>query len=92
MNGGDIKIYVVMLHMADGEMPRKVCYTGQGDGLSLQRETVNCWYLESPPHGLPERYRKTDEYKLLNNKHAVYIFGRDSTRLVTEWNTAISVS
>lgn len=81
-----------MLHTTDGATPQRVCYAGQGRGFPVHHESANCWYLDSPPHGLPERYRKADEYRLLNNKHGIYIFGTDSFRLVAEWNKATSAS
>ena len=87
-----VELYVVMLFMADSTAPQRVCRTGQGNGLLIHRETVNCWYLKEPPHGLPERYRKVDEYRLISNKYAIYIFGQDRFRLVAEWNKATSAT
>lgn len=81
-----MELYLIMLHMADGAAPRRHSFAADGSGLAVCRETPNCWYLSSPPPGLPERYRKLDEYTLLNNKNAIYMFGRDSFRLVNEWN------
>ena len=78
--------YVIMLHVAEGATPKQVCYLGEGNGISILRETPNCWYLNATPHGLPERYRKSEEYKLLNNRFGIYMFGRDSAELVEEWN------
>ena len=84
------ELYVIMLYIAEGSTPQRICYTGEGSGISILRETPNCWYLSCPPHGLPVRYRKTEEYKLLSNKFGIYMFGRDSTELTVVWNTSTS--
>lgn len=85
------RLYVIMLHTADGSTPQRVCYIDESSGIPVLRETMNCWYIAGPPHGLPERFRKAEEYKLLNNKFGIYIFGRDSVKLAKEWNSSTSV-
>lgn len=85
------ELYVIMLHIAEGATPQRICYTGKGGGIPILRETPNCWYVERPPHGLPERFRKAEEYKLLNNRFGIYMFGRDSKALAKMWNESTSV-
>lgn len=84
------QLYIIMLHTAEGAVPRRIAYTETDCGFDILRETSNCWYLDDPPHGLPERYRKADEYILGNNKFGIYIFGRDSQKVIEEWNKATS--
>ena len=60
----------------------------RADGFPVVRESLNCWVLESFPEGMPTRYRKADEYRVLNNESGIYMFGRDPDRLVREWNSA----
>lgn len=59
----------------------------QADGFSVVRETGHCWYLEDYPEGLPKQYRKAEEYQLISNSKGIYMFGRDSERLIREWNS-----
>ena len=84
------ELYVIMLHIAEGSTLKRVCYVGESSGIPILRETPNCWYVNSPPHGLPERYRKTEEYKLLNNRFGIYMFGRDGVKLTEAWNKSTS--
>ena len=60
-----------------------------GDGFPLTRETGNCWYVEQAPDGLPTRYRKADEYKLIGNGEGLYMFGSDSHLLLDRWAEAV---
>ena len=85
------ELCVIMLHIAEGATPQRVCYAGKGGGILILRETPNCWYVESLPHGLPERFRKAEEYKLLGNRFGIYMFGRDSKALARVWNESTSV-
>lgn len=85
------ELYIIMLHIAEGATPQRVCYIGDGGGISILRETPNCWYVSNPPHGLPERFRKSEDYKLVNNKFGMYMFGRDSVKLAETWNGFTSV-
>lgn len=48
-------------------------------------------YVSEPPRGLPERYRKTEEYKLQSNQYGIYMYGTDNKRLALEWNNATAV-
>lgn len=83
-----MELFIIMLFTAEGAVPQRVCYTGRENGFAVLRETPNCWYLDDPPKGMPERYRKADEYLLQNNKFGIYIFGRDRFKLIDEWNHA----
>ncbi len=58
------------------------------DGFAVVKETSNCWFLDEYPGGMPRQYRKTEEYKLVNNKNGIYMFGRDAEKLIKEWNKA----
>ena len=60
----------------------------EGGGFTVTKETGNCWFLETYPDGMPRQYRKADEYRVVNNRNGIYMFGRDSEKLVEEWNKA----
>ena len=85
------ELHVIMLHIAERATPQRVCCTGKGGGIPILRETPNCWYVESPSHGLPERFRKAEEYKLPGNRFGVYMFAGDSKTLAKMWNESTSV-
>lgn len=86
------ELYVITLHIADGATPKRICFTGKNKGVPILRETPNCWYVSEQPHGLRERYRKAEEYKLLNNRFGIYMYGTDNDMLIKEWNNSTSVS
>ena len=85
------ELYVIMLRTAEGAEPQRVCCIDEGGGGPLLRETPNCWYVSDPPQGLPERFRKSEEYKLLNNRFGIYMFVRDSMELEVSCNVSTSV-
>ena len=59
------------------------------DGFEVTNETRHRWAIDNPPAGMPKVYRKTDEYRVMNNGSGIYMFGRDPERLVDAWNTAV---
>jgi len=90
-----MKLYVVTLSIGKNETPLVKTYTGRigtsiihysGEGFDVKKETANCWYLNDLPYGLPERYRKADEYTLISNNKCVYMFGQDESILIEKWN------
>ena len=90
-----MKLYIVLLSTGSNEIPQVKSYTGQadagishysGEGFDVIKETENCWYLGNLPHGLPERYRKADEYKMISNGRGIYMFGEHAGLLIEKWN------
>lgn len=61
----------------------------RSDGFQVSRETSNCWFLDHFPEGMPKQYRKADEYRVINNSSGIYMFGRDSEKLMEEWNRVV---
>ncbi|MBQ9360681.1 MAG: hypothetical protein IJT96_06565 [Lachnospiraceae bacterium] len=83
-----------MLKTESGNIPALEAYIdrkGGHDGFDISYETKNCQYIENPPSGLPTRYRKTEDYKLISNKTGVYMFGNDASQLMTAWNEVMCV-
>ncbi|MBR1855253.1 MAG: hypothetical protein IJ794_19280 [Lachnospiraceae bacterium] len=95
-----MKLYIIFFSTVHGDAPQIYSYTGKadgqvasnpGEGLDIVRNTTNCWYIGDIPKGLPERYRKSEEYKLLNNSSGIYMYGREAGLLIDEWNRAVKV-
>ena len=90
-----MKLHMIILKTESGKTPSMVsCMDSDsshriGDGISVVRETGNCWYIDDPPKGLPVRYRKAEEYRLITNHFGVYMFGSDAFELIKAWNHAL---
>ena len=92
-----MNLHIIMLKTESGETPSIVFFIDDnsslciGNGMPVVRETGNCWYIDDPPKGLPVRYRKAEEYRLITNHFGVYMFGSDAYELITAWNRALCV-
>ncbi len=88
-------IYLIILYAKGREKAYLKTFpgkeSGKMSGFTVDRETGNCWYTPAPPEGLPNRYRKADEYELINNGSGVYMFGTDEGELKKRWNAALAI-
>lgn len=78
--GAQVRSYV------DGPKSKLAHY--DADGFQIVKETNSCWFLDEYPEGMPKQYRKSEEYKMVNNSHAIYMYGLDAKKLIAEWNRA----
>ncbi len=90
-----MKLHIIMLSTDRSAAPELRSYIDcerphrMTGAQRISRETGNCWYIDTPPKGLPERYRKAEEYTLISNQSGVYMFGSDPGQLVAAWNLAL---
>ena len=87
-----MRIYALLLHGSEGAPPQMRKFNTENSALEMERETAHCWYLSDAPHGFPERFNKSEEYRMQRNKHGFYMFGRDAEQLAASWNQTVGVS
>lgn len=60
-------------------------------GLTPCDETEHCWYVDNILDGIPNRLRKSEQYKLIRNGVSLYMFGTDAEKLVRIWNESMII-
>lgn len=84
-------LHAIMLYTGNPGTVERQRRTGAEDSLRVLRETVNCWYLDAPPSGIPYKCLKARAYRLQSNQSGIYMFGLDERQLIDTWNEAVTV-